>query len=846
MIGYPFSQVPNFKVLHSLDINKDTGFIFFKAVAKKDKNGIEKISKVPKTFINGSFWPGSVHNLHQSFSLDDCENIYNQYKDTEKIDGIGYIYSVTNKLVGVDIDKAFVNGKLDPSFFPVLEYFTKLKTFVEVSYSGKGLHFYYYCDVNKLRQELNLGDKDTLPCRFDFLGTEIEIYFKSRYFVVTGNLYNSEKYQAGIEIANGQELLLDVFNAKVKPSKVKQVQQDVKKVSTEKKDCEFSLNSEVLNKIKKSRPSTKAENKPDYEISSTVTFPSNEALLHKILKNEKAMRVFEGDFSEFNNDQSLADFFLLCTIARFVRGDMEKTKELFNYSECAKRSKWINRLDYQERTLNAVVEALEVEAENNAKDEALKFWKISDKGKVIFSRVKMIELLKEANFYEAFIFPDQRNQSILVRIVDNVISEVLINDMKSYLKDLIGDNNYILECYLAQQHLFLNPTNISLMLSKVSTFRKDYKEISFLEPTKSSAYFPFRNGIVEITKDSARLLPYKSVQKLIWQSQIIDFTVSLDLQSTEPLSNFAKFLRNTCTDKLSNVVDEKRYNALSCAVGYLLHGHNSPATTKAIIFSEANLSDECKGRTGKGLILQAIGKLKKTAILDGRNFNFNSNFSFSNITLDTKLVLINDIFKKFDFQRLFSLISEGFSFERKGENRYYLRYEQSPKIVITTNFALQGTSESDKARKEEIELLPYYSESFTPLEEFNEHFFTDWNDRDWNAFYFFMFTLCQSYLKFGFVKYNSDTIEIRRFTSLYGNDCYKVLESLITNELKNVSQISIQADKIHAELSSFDDSITKTSATKGVHAYCKLLGYSVKESYNRVNNTKTKVFTISK
>ena len=46
--------------------------------------------------------------------------------------------------------------------------------------------------------------------------------------------------------------------------------------------------------------------------------------------------------------------------------------------------------------------------------------------------------------------------------------------------------------------------------------------------------------------------------------------------------------------------------------------------------------------------------------------------------------------KNFDFERLFSVITEGLTLEKKNKDAIKIPFNKSPKVSITTNYALKG------------------------------------------------------------------------------------------------------------------------------------------------------------
>jgi len=74
----------------------------------------------------------------------------------------------------------------------------------------------------------------------------------------------------------------------------------------------------------------------------------------------------------------------------------------------------------------------------------------------------------------------------------------------------------------------------------------------------------------------------------------------------------------------------------------------------------------------------------------------------------------------------------------KGLKKFTLPERDTPKIYLTTNHAINGSSSSFKDRQALIAFSDYYNEDFKPLDDFGMNFFDDWDERQWNLFYNFM------------------------------------------------------------------------------------------------------------
>jgi len=189
-------------------------------------------------------------------------------------------------------------------------------------------------------------------------------------------------------------------------------------------------------------------------------------------------------------------------------------------------------------------------------------------------------------------------------------------------------------------------------------------------------------------------------------------------------------------------------------IGYLLHSHKDRTRTKAIIFTDEKLSDKAFGRSGKGLVAYAIKQIKNMLRIDGKNFRFDKSFPFQSVNPDTQIMFFDDVNKKFGFEKLFSIITEGITIEKKNKNEYSIPYERSPKILITTNQSITGSDDSSKARQFVVEFSDYYNADHFPIHDFGKVFFDEYNENEWRAFDNYMIECCQYYLKNGLKVYD--------------------------------------------------------------------------------------------
>jgi hypothetical protein len=281
-------------------------------------------------------------------------------------------------------------------------------------------------------------------------------------------------------------------------------------------------------------------------------------------------------------------------------------------------------------------------------------------------------------------------------------------------------------------------------------------DLDFHKDTAEKAFFYYRNGFVEVTAETFRLLPYEELDGVIWESQIIDRDFT-DLKGQDPSSwDWHRHLQNIAGG------NPQRHNSVCTSLGYLQHSYKDPALTKAVIFMDEKVSDVEEGRTGKSLTSRALQETCSVLRLDGRNFSFDSRFAFQQVGLDTSVIDFNDIHRHFPFGRLFSVITDEMLAEPKGKQKFSIPFEKSPKFILSTNFVVEGEGASFEDRTFEVEFSDYYSPEHTPRDEFGHRLFDDWDQEEWTRFDNTMMACVRQYLRDGLADYEHVNVQYRR------------------------------------------------------------------------------------
>jgi hypothetical protein len=399
--------------------------------------------------------------------------------------------------------------------------------------------------------------------------------------------------------------------------------------------------------------------------------------------------------------------------------------------------------------IDAVLNKVE---EENAKQT---FWDRNERGVIRIVHVLFKQFLEDNGFYK--YCPEGGKNYVFVKVTNNLIDHTSEKEIKdfilSYLLDLDDISVYN---YFADNTRFFKEEFLSLL----STI-----DIYFIEDSKYCSYLYYKNCAVKITKTEVTPIDYLDLGGYVWKDHVIDR--NFNICSVTERCDFKKFISNI------NGSDENRISAMESTLGFLMHAYKNLSFCPAVILNDEVISDNPEGGTGKGLLMNALSKMKKLVVIDGKSFAFERSFAYQLVSADTQILCFDDVKKHFDFERLFSVVTEGLTLEKKNKDAIKIPFSKSPKIAITTNYAIKGAGNSFARRKWELELHQYYSKNFTPLDEFGKLMFGDWNDADWCEFDNYMIGCLKNYLNTGLVKSTFVNLKIRQLSA---ESCHEFIE----------------------------------------------------------------------
>ena len=489
----------------------------------------------------------------------------------------------------------------------------------------------------------------------------------------------------------------------------------------------------------------------------------------------------------------------------------ENTEIIDNVKQRLKRGEPKNQVkkdlqstDIPEQTIDAVIK----KAEEGKDDE---FWTKTEKGVIKIVPLQFKRYLEDNGFHK--YSPEGSKSYVFVKITNNLIDHTSEKEIKDFVLDYLYqiEDVSIYNYFAEQTRLFKEE-----FLTLINTI-----DVYFIEDTSNTSYLYCKNCAVQVTGKKVITIDYVDLDGYVWKDQVIDRAYK-DCITTE--CDYRQFISNVCNG------DYKRILSMESTIGFLMQGHKNLSYCPAVILNDEVISDNPEGGTGKGIFMNALSHMKKLVTIDGKAFAFEKSFAYQLVSADTQILCFDDVKKYFNFERLFSVVTEGLTLEKKNKDAIKIPFDKSPKIAITTNYAIKGAGNSFARRKWELELYQHYNKNYSPQDEFGKLFFGDWDDDEWCVFDNYMIECLQLYLNEGLVESNFVNLKIRQLSAATSHD-FIVWCGLINGQEENlkVSEgVKIYRNEMYFDfINEYPDygpkskfTISRQKFYKWLHDYC--------------------------
>lgn len=211
------------------------------------------------------------------------------------------------------------------------------------------------------------------------------------------------------------------------------------------------------------------------------------------------------------------------------------------------------------------------------------------------------------------------------------------------------------------------------------------------------------------------------------------------------------------------------------ALGYLSAQHKNQAKAWLVYLQDTKESaiGESSGRSGKSLLTKALTYVRNSFYIGGRELADQSRYQFlyDGFTEFHDIIEVDDLSEHANFDFFYTQITGNRIINSKNTSPFVLEYEDSGKMIMSTNFEMPNSSASTVARMLNVGVSDFYhqkttdndyNETRSPYDVYGKMMFTDFTNDEWNRFYYFMAYCIQLYMRYPRIKPPMESLERRQ------------------------------------------------------------------------------------
>lgn len=215
-------------------------------------------------------------------------------------------------------------------------------------------------------------------------------------------------------------------------------------------------------------------------------------------------------------------------------------------------------------------------------------------------------------------------------------------------------------------------------------------------------------------------------------------------------------------------------NVMFC-IGYLAAQYKNQGKPWIVFLQDTKISEigKSSGRSGKSLVSQALKYVRQHFYIEGRNLDDKGQFQFiyDGLTEYHDVIEVDDLAEFGNFTFFYTQTTGNRTVNGKHTPPFVLSYEDSGKMIISSNFELPNTDSSTMARLLNCGVSDYYhektkfndyKESRSPLSKFGRQLYTDFTEDEWIEFYNFIAYCIQLQMRFDKIQPPMENLERRQ------------------------------------------------------------------------------------
>jgi hypothetical protein len=357
---------------------------------------------------------------------------------------------------------------------------------------------------------------------------------------------------------------------------------------------------------------------------------------------------------------------------------------------------------------------------------------------------------------------------------------------------------------------------------------------------KDCIYLPFKNCVAKITSSGIKTVDYSSDEiKFFVETESMRHEFKpFDLEKRER-GMFEQFLifavigRSNIDEQPISEREQRQINAFYSMIGYLISNYKDPAGSPAIILSDADADDEARnGGRGKSLLAKALTMVRENKFRGNNEFDPGYRHNFADLEPYHDIYILDDVPAGFNYDGLYSQITGDITAERKGQPAVTIPFDDAPKFVITTNWAVRYDREATSTNRRFIEykFSDFWNINNTPDRWFGRTFFLDWDETEWQRFFEFLIYCSKYFLTNGLEKIEYDKAG-DNFRAYFSNDArLEVFETVFSEMEKRTEFSAMDFLNRYKELYPYERQplFTHINAKKFIDVYIEFRGLKIK------------------
>jgi hypothetical protein len=560
------------------------------------------------------------------------------------------------------------------------------------------------------------------------------------------------------------------------------------------------------------------------------------------------------------SDAKILDFWLLNDIQAFYAAHKDRLADIptFKIRNVLYKVEGENVVPVSRYTATADIYSIEKDSKDN--------------DKVVFDSVEAFRFLSNSGFKRLRNSKDTAAGFDFIRVEDGIIDRISPYEVRDFIRDYIRTN-----CQSALVlRYFTDKLDVILADKKLENLDIIDDDFNNFAPGVQRTYY--NNGQVEITADT--IAPNKQVFN-VWRGRIVprnftrvpvikkltknaDGNFYIEFTEEGKKCEFLQYLSHTSNNAFgageerdTTEEEDKEWlqhlvNKITC-IGFLLCDYKYASERKAVIVQDHTMSEvgQSHGGAGKSIVGTALSKILDQYFIDGKAMKPDDEFLLSGVTKSTRNIFIDDVKTNFNFERLFAMVTGDMTINPKGKDRYNIRVEESPKILITTNHAINRAEEgSTKRRIIYMEYSAWYNNNHTPVDDFHHMLFDEWDEEQWTLFdnlmaecvmyYFRSREECWAREGCGVVPPPMKNIELRTLRQQMSEVLYQWAEEFFDPSGTKLNERLKRSELLTSFLEyaggPSGHGVTRTNFKYKIIAYCKFRGYDF--NINKQNEQK--------